>query len=80
MDERVAVHGTGNLPLDGEYVAFDIETTGLDSRTDSIIEIGAVRMRGGEVIDRFASFASHQPDSRRKHRHNGQALSHAHRA
>lgn len=57
MDERVAVHGVGNMPLDGEYVAFDIETTGLDSRTDSIIEIGAVRMRGGEVVDRFAAFA-----------------------
>ena len=57
MDERVAVHGPGNLNLNDEYIAFDIETTGLDSRTDSIIEIGAVRMRGGEVVDKFASFA-----------------------
>ena len=57
MDERVAVHGPGNLSLNDEYIAFDIETTGLDSRSDSIIEIGAVRMRGGEVVDKFASFA-----------------------
>lgn len=57
VDERVAVHGEGNIPIDGEYVAFDLETTGLDARTDTIIEIGAVRMRGGEVVDRFASFA-----------------------
>ena len=57
VDERVAVHGIGNMSFDDEYVAFDIETTGLDSRTDSIIEIGAVRMRGGEVVDKFASFA-----------------------
>ena len=57
MDERVAVHGPGNMRLDEEYIAFDIETTGLDSRSDSIIEIGAVRMRGGEVVDRFSTFA-----------------------
>ncbi len=58
MDERVAVHGPGEMDLSGEYVAFDIETTGLDARTDSIIEIGAVRMRGGEVVDKFAAFAN----------------------
>ena len=57
MDERVAVHGPGNMALSDEYIAFDIETTGLDARTDAIIEIGAVRMRGGEVVDKFASFA-----------------------
>lgn len=57
VDERVAVHGPGDMDLDGEFIAFDIETTGLDKRTDTIIEIGAVRMRGGEVVDQFASFA-----------------------
>ena len=57
VDERVPVHGPGDMALDGEYVAFDLETTGLDSRSDAIIEIGAVRMRNGEVVDKFASFA-----------------------
>ena len=57
MDENVAVHGPGDLPLDGEFVAFDLETTGLDARTDAIIEIGAVRLRGGEVVDKFGTFA-----------------------
>ena len=57
VDENVAVHGPGDLPLDGEFVAFDLETTGLEAKTDAIIEIGAVRVRGGEVVDRFASFA-----------------------
>lgn len=57
VDERVAVHGSGNMSLNDEYIAFDIETTGLDARTDSIIEIGAVRMRDGKVVDQFASFA-----------------------
>lgn len=38
----------------GELIALDLETTGLDSATDSIIEIGAVRMRDGEIIDEFS--------------------------
>ena len=57
VDEQAAVHGPGDMPLDGEFIAFDLETTGLDARTDAIIEIGAVRMRCGEVVDKFASFA-----------------------
>ena len=57
VDERVPVHGPGDWPLDGEYIAFDLETTGLDARGDAIIEIGAVRMKDGQVVDKFASFA-----------------------
>ncbi len=57
VDEVTAVHGPGDLPLNGEFVAFDLETTGLDARTDAIIEIGAVRIRDGQVADKFASFA-----------------------
>ena len=57
VDEQAAVHGPGDMPLDGEFVAFDLETTGLDARTDAVIEIGAVRIRDGKVADRFASFA-----------------------
>ena len=57
VDEQAAVHGPGDMPLDGEFVAFDLETTGLDARSDAIIEIGAVRVRGGEVVDKFSSFA-----------------------
>ena len=41
-----------------EYVVFDIETTGLNPRTCHIIEIGAVRMRHGEIIDTFSTFVS----------------------
>ena len=38
------------------YVALDLETTGLDSKRDKIIEIGAVRFRGDEILDQFVSF------------------------
>ena len=37
----------------GELVSIDLETTGLDPAQDEIIEIGAVRMREGEIIDEF---------------------------
>ncbi len=40
------------------YVVFDVETTGLSSVYDSIIELGAVKMREGEVIDRFEAFVN----------------------
>ena len=56
VDDRVAVHGTADMPLTGEYVAFDLETTGLYARRDKIIEIGAVRMRDGVEVDRFQTF------------------------
>ena len=62
VDDRIAVHSARELPLDGEFVAFDLETTGLSSFKDVIIEIGAVRMKGGEVIDTFQTFV--QPHRR----------------
>lgn len=37
-----------------ELVALDLETTGLDPRRDRIIEIGAVRMRDGEILAEFS--------------------------
>ena len=57
VDERVAVHGEGDWGFGEEFVAFDLETTGLDKREDQIIEIGAVLMKGGEVLDTFSTFA-----------------------
>ncbi len=48
------------------YVALDLETTGLDARTDTIIEIGAVRVAfdraagpcACRVLDRFVTFVN----------------------
>ena len=56
VDDRLAVRGKGNMAFDGEYIALDLETTGLYARHDQIIEIGAVKMRAGEEIDRFQTF------------------------
>lgn len=42
------------FPLfDQEYVVYDTETTGLNSRVDQMIEIGAVKVKNDEIIDRF---------------------------
>lgn len=40
------------------YVALDLETTGLDSDDDAIIEIGALKFRDDEVLDTFSTFVS----------------------
>ena len=42
--------------LDTEYIVFDIETTGLSQKKNKIIEIGAVKVKDGEEIDRFSEF------------------------
>jgi predicted DnaQ family exonuclease/DinG family helicase len=34
-----------------EFVAIDLETTGLDAKRDRIIEVGAVKFAGGKVVD-----------------------------
>ena len=39
-----------------EIIALDLETTGLNPRTDSILEIGAVRIKNGRVEDTYAAF------------------------
>ncbi len=43
---------------DQEYVVFDTETTGLNAGKDQMIEIGAVRVKNGEIIDRFDELIS----------------------
>lgn len=35
------------------YVVFDIETTGLDTSHDRIVEIGAVKVENGQVVEEF---------------------------
>jgi len=58
IDDKLAVSGPCDQPLDGEFVAFDLETTGLKANTEAITEIGGVIFRGGEIIDTFNTFAN----------------------
>ena len=41
-----------------EYVSVDVETTGLAPKQDKIIEIGAVRVRDGQIVESFTSFVN----------------------
>ncbi len=47
-------------PSDDVWVAFDLETTGLDADRDAIIEIGAVKFQGGRTLDTFQTFVNPQ--------------------
>jgi len=44
--------------LDDEFIVFDIETTGLDAEKDTITEIGAVKVKNGEICERFSTFVN----------------------
>ena len=66
VDDRIVVHGDQDMTFDQEYVAFDLETTGLSSLTDRIIEIGAVILKNGMEIDRFQTFVDPERPLERK--------------
>ena len=46
--------------MDGRFVVFDIETTGFSPVHCEIIEIGAVLVEQGKIVDRFSSFVRPQ--------------------
>ena len=47
-----------SLGMDNEYIVLDIETTGLFYKTEKITEIGAVKVKDGEIIDTFETFVN----------------------
>lgn len=53
-----AVKGDTDKTFQDEFIAFDIETTGLSPNSDRITEIGAVRIVNGEVRDSFDTFVN----------------------
>lgn len=55
-DLGAIVQSPGDRSLDGSYVVFDLETTGLKPEKDKIIEIGAVRLENGEITGRYSTF------------------------
>ena len=66
VDDRIVVHGEQDMTFHDEFVAFDLETTGLSSKTDRIIEIGAVILKDGQEIDRFQTFVDPERHLERK--------------
>lgn len=51
-----AYKGNSLIDFVTNYVVFDIETTGLDSFNNEIIEIGAIKVVDNEIVDTFQSF------------------------
>lgn len=47
--------GRSLLEIPQDYTVIDTETTGYDPYRDEIIELGALRVRGGEIVDSFSS-------------------------
>ncbi len=47
--------GKSLIEIPNKYIAFDIETTGLDSMYDEIIEIGAIKIEDGKEIETFST-------------------------
>jgi len=59
VDDMISVViGENNIPFDGEFIIFDVETTGLSSNKDRLTEIGAVKVREGKVIETFSTFVN----------------------
>lgn len=52
----IAYNPKHELLTDATYVVFDVETTGLSAVYDSIIELAAVKMHKGNIIDTFEEF------------------------
>lgn len=55
--KEIVTDGRGQA-LDETYVVFDIETTGFSPVTNLIIEIGAVKVVNGQIVDRFSTFVN----------------------
>ena len=55
-DMLPAVKGQTDAVIDGRYIVFDLETTGLSNASERIIEIGAVKVENGQIIDSFDTF------------------------
>ena len=55
-DTKDIVENAAGQSLDDKYVVFDIETTGFSPEKNKIIEIGAVKVIGGEIVDRYSTF------------------------
>ena len=53
-----AVNGSKDESFTGEFVVFDVETTGLSAKNDRLTEIGAVLIQNGKITERFDTFVN----------------------
>ena len=53
LNRLMVIDNPGDRTLQDEIIIFDVETTGLSPTHDRLTEIGAVRMRGMQVVETF---------------------------
>ncbi len=57
VDNTIICHNSTDAKIDEvEYIVYDVETTGLSANFNKLIEIGAVKVRGKQIVDRFQQF------------------------
>jgi DNA polymerase-3 subunit alpha (Gram-positive type) len=56
VDVPNKIYNGAPYSLEDEFIVFDIETTGLSKEVNEIIEIGAVRVKNGNILEEFQSF------------------------
>lgn len=59
-DTKQIVYDIKDETTDSSFVVFDIESTGLYKDTCKIIEIGAVKVQNGAIVDRWSTFVNPQ--------------------
>lgn len=57
-DLKNIIENPNGQSLDDTYVVFDLETTGFSPANNKIIEIGAVKVCGGRITERFSTFVN----------------------
>lgn len=57
-DLKEIVTGDKGQDFNSVFVVFDIETTGFSPVNNRIIEIGAVKVESGEIVDRYSAFVN----------------------
>ncbi len=55
-DETKIVYNEKSMDLTGDFVVFDIETTGLKAKFHELIEIAGVKVSDGKIVGRFSEF------------------------
>lgn len=66
LNRLMVIDNPGDRTLQDEIIIFDVETTGLSPTHDRLTEIGAVRMRGMQVVETFNTMVDPERRSRQR--------------